>query len=305
MSDQDNFFRGASLGMNAVQAGIQAKQNRTNLAERSRQFDLSYRLNVQQQKLNERRFEEQLEGYELDQKIQLQTLKKNKALMKRADETLERRNAFEPKEQEWYTKAQDWNGYSPFPTIPLDAPADARKEMLEFSNLRREQFTQNKVKQDYREGGIWMSIHHPAQVRMFDDRPPEYDYENYQRLKKIAALEAAQKVIEDKRAEAKQKHEYAKELKMLGLPTKEAQAAKARQEYLLELQDKYTTEENDGSFTMNHARVEFLMNQYDTFGKTGEVIETTNLNLGGFGPKQADALGKAYSSQEGGTFPAQ
>ena len=291
--------------MNAVQAGIQAQQNRTNLAERSRQFDLSYRLNVQQQKLNERKFEEQLEGYELDQKIQRQTLKKNKALMKRADETLERRNAFEPKEQEWYAKAQDWNGYSPFPTIPLNAPADVRAEMLEFSNIRREQFAQNKVKQDYREGGIWMSMHYPAQVKMFDDRPPEYDYENYLRLKKAAALEAAQKVIDDKRAEARQKHEYAKELKTLGSLTKDEQAAKARQEYLLELQDRYTTEENDGSFTMNHARIEFLMNQYDTFGKTGEVIETTNLNLGGFGPKGADKIAKEYPSQRGSTFPGQ
>ena len=291
--------------MNAVQAGIQAQQNRTNLAERSRQFDLSHRLNVQQQELNEKKFEEQLEGYELDQKIQRQTLKKNRALMKRADETLERRNAFEPKEQEWYTKAQDWNGYSPFPTIPLDAPADARKEMLEFSNIRREQFAQNEVKQEYREGGIWMSMHYPAQVKMFDDRPPEYDYENYLRLKKAAALEAAQKVIDDKRAEARQKHEYAKELKTLGSLTKDEQAAKARQEYLLELQDRYTTEENDGSFTMNHARIEFLMNQYDTFGKTGEVIETTNLNLGGFGSKEADKIAKEYPSQRGSTFPGQ
>ena len=262
--------------MNAVQAGIQAQQNRTNLAERSRQFDLSYRLNVQQQELNESKFEEQLKGYELDQKIQRQTLQKNRALMTQADETLERRNAFEPKEQEWYANAQDWNGYSPFPTIPLNAPADVRAEMLEFSNTRREQFAQNKVKQEYREGGIWMSIHHPAQVRMFDDRPPEYDYENYQRLKKAAELETAQKVIVDKRFDAVQKHEYAKELKTWGSPTKEEQAAKARQEYLVKITDKHT-EEDDGVFTTNHARIEHLMNQYDIFGKTGKVIKTTNL----------------------------
>lgn len=291
--------------MNAVQAGIQAQQNRTNLAERSRQFDLSYRLNVQQQKLNERKFEEQLEGYELDQKIQRQTLKKNRALMKRADETLERRNAFEPKEQEWYTKAQDWNGYSPFPTIPLDAPADVRAEMLEFSNTRREQFTQNKVKQDYREGGIWMSMHYPAQVKMFDDRPPEYDYENYLRLKKAAAVAAAQKVIEDKRFDDAQKHQNAKELKTLGLPTEKEKAAEARLAHLRSLQKDYTTKDEDDVVTTDHAMIEHLMNQYDTFGKTGEVIETTNLVIGGFGPKGADKIAKEYPSQRGSTFPGQ
>lgn len=291
--------------MRAVQIRNQREQNRTNLAERSRQFDLSYRLNVQQQKLNERKFEEQLEGYELDQKIQRQTLKKNRALMKRADETLERRNAFEPKEQEWYTKAQDWNGYSPFPTMPLNAPADVRAEMLEFSNIRREQFAQNKVKQDYREGGIWMSMHYPAQVKMFDDRPPEYDYENYLRLKKAAAVAAAQKVIEVKRFDDAQKHKNAKELKTLGLPTEEEKAAEARLAHLRSLQKDYTTKDEDDVVTTDHAMIEHLMNQYDTFGKTGEVIKTTNLVIGGFGPKGADKIAKEYPSQRGSTFPGQ
>ena len=62
MAEQDNFLRGASLGMNAAQAGIQAQQFnqnlqfrkseagiqaqqfRTNLSEKARQFDQSYDL---------------------------------------------------------------------------------------------------------------------------------------------------------------------------------------------------------------------------------------------------------------------
>ena len=44
MADQDNFFRGASLGMSAVQAGMQAQQFKTNLAEKARQFDLGFDL---------------------------------------------------------------------------------------------------------------------------------------------------------------------------------------------------------------------------------------------------------------------
>ena len=283
--------------MRAGQIRNQREQFRTNLAERSRQFDLSYRLNVQQQELNEKKFEEQLEGYELDQKIQRQTLKKNRALMKQADETLERRDAFEPKEQEWYAKAQDWNGYSPFPTIPLNAPADVRAEMLEFSNTRREQFNQNKVKQDYREGGIWMTQYHPDKVQMFDDRPPEYNYQDYLVLRRIQEHQATKAVAEGKRLDAKTQHEYdvelrqidfdnAQALKKLVTPTEAAKAETRRQEVLKWAIPKATqTDDDSGEEILNGELLRSILAKFEEYIITGKPPEDPSLSSrAGIGP---------------------
>jgi len=93
MSDQDNFFRGASLGMNAVQAGIQAQQFRANLSEKQRQFDRSYNQ-------EERQFRTNLaeKARQFDQNYNLSELANNAAVAR--DIAAKNKLEFELSEQE-------------------------------------------------------------------------------------------------------------------------------------------------------------------------------------------------------------
>jgi len=101
MAEQDNFLRGASLGMNAAQAGIQAQQFRTNLSEKARQFDQSYDLNrratdaaIAQDRLAIRNAEYDLNQKELlanikNEELEALTAYKEQLLMEYKDPSLE------------------------------------------------------------------------------------------------------------------------------------------------------------------------------------------------------------------------
>ncbi len=271
--------------MNAVQAGIQAQQNRTNLAERSRQFDLSYRLNVQQQKLNERKFEEQLEGYELDQKIQRQTLKKNRSLIKRADETLERRNAFEPKKEKFYSALNSWDGRGNSPLIPPDAPYEDRKEMSEALINTRTVFAGDKKLESIREGGVWMLENYPEQAQILPDNSVEYDYANYVNLRAAAKRQAAE--LEFQRE---------KELKQTGSRPPLSAAEKAeqrRQEAFMKFLPLVTEENELGEMTVNKTKLKAFLEAHREFIETGEEKLPTLLDDMGIGedfPNNFDPL---------------
>jgi len=285
MSDQDNFFRGASLGMNAVQAGIQAQQNRTNLAERSRQFDLSYRLNVQQQELNERRFEEQLEGYELDQKLALQRLNKNKADIELANQQLARSEAFRPQKEKFYSSLNSWDGRGDSPRIPPNSPPEDRREMSQALINTRTVFAGDKKLESIREGGVWMLENYPEQAQILPDNSVEYDYANYVNLRAAA-----------KRRADELEFQRAKELKQTGSrpPLSEAEkAAQRRQEAFMKFLPLVTEENQAGEETVNKTKMKAYLEAYREFIETGEEKLPTLLDDMGIGeefPNNFDPL---------------
>ena len=164
MAEQDNFLRGASLGMNAAQAGIQAQQFRTNLSEKARQFDISHKLAVTEQNLRERKFTLDLENAELDQQYREAQIEEAQFLNQERSRVLSERKQFAPYMQQWRTALNQWNGRGEPPAVSPDMPREIydtlNKERLSAMGVA----SNNTQLQSYQEGEAYMRMYHPDKI---------------------------------------------------------------------------------------------------------------------------------------------
>ncbi len=150
--------------MQAVQAGIQAKQNRTNLAEKARQFDISHKLAVTEQNLRERKFTLDLENAELDQQFREAQIEEAQFLNQERSRVLSERKQFAPKVKQWRTALNQWNGrgepVSVDPDMPREIYDTLNKERLSAMKVASE----NTQLQSYIKSEAYMRQYHPDKI---------------------------------------------------------------------------------------------------------------------------------------------
>ena len=172
--------------MQAVQAGIQAKQNRanlaekqrqfdrsydqeqrqfrTNLAERSRQFDISHKLAVTEQNLRERKFTLDLENADLDQQYREAQIEEAQFLNQERSRVLSERKQFAPEVKQWRTALNRWNGRGEPVAVNPDMPSEI------YDTLNKERLSAMKVAsentqlQSYIKGEAYMRQYHPDKI---------------------------------------------------------------------------------------------------------------------------------------------
>ena len=150
--------------MNAAQAGIQAQQFRTNLAEKARQFDISHKLAVTEQNLRERKFTLDLENADLDQQYREAQIEEAQFLNQERSRVLSERKQFAPYMQQWRTALNQWNGRGEPPAVSPEMP----REIYETLNTERlsamKVASENTQLQAYEKGEAYMRMYHSDKI---------------------------------------------------------------------------------------------------------------------------------------------
>jgi len=168
--------------MNAAQAGIQAQQNRTNLAERSRQFDISHKLAVTEQNLRERKFTLDLENAELDQQYREEQITQAQALNEKNRKLLADQEQFAPAVTAWRNELMQWDGNGEPPFVDPSFPTAIRNMLNEERAASYEMSSSNQQRIEYKNGNSYMIQNHFKKMRKDENNNPIYDHEQMQRL---------------------------------------------------------------------------------------------------------------------------
>jgi len=214
----DYFLQGTNLGMRATQAAAEADMFRTNLAERTRQFDLSNELARDQFDIQKKRFKLEQESAVLDQKLQKFELEKAETQSNEMKRILNQREQYKPAFDKYHSELINWNGFGEPPQVPSGWPKEIRDEAVQIRGTIQQSALQNQVLQTeqalmleqtkrWADGLEWMRLNSPKDVRR-DPQTGQFTYnENeYYRLRSLAQRRASD--IEARKAQA----EYRKTL---------------------------------------------------------------------------------------------
>jgi len=214
----DYFLQGTNLGMRATQAAAEADMFRTNLAERTRQFDLSNELARDQFDIQKKRFKLEQESAVLDQKLQKFELEKAETQSNEMKRILNQREQYKPAFDKYHSELINWNGFGEPPQVPSGWPKEIRDEAVQIRGTIQQSALQNQVLQTeqalmleqtkrWADGLEWMRLNSPKDVRR-DPQTGQFTYnENeYYRLRSLAQRRTSD--IEARKAQA----EYRKAL---------------------------------------------------------------------------------------------
>lgn len=169
--------------MNAAQAGIQAQQNRTNLAEKARQFDISHKLAVTEQNLRERKFTLDLENADLDQQYRQEQITQAQALNEKNRKLLADQQQFAPSVRSYRNDLIQWNGMGEPPPVDPSLPTAIRDMLNVERSDAYEDASKNQNLIEQRNGFSYMVQNHSDKMGQDADGNLTYNRVQYLKLK--------------------------------------------------------------------------------------------------------------------------
>jgi hypothetical protein len=266
MGQMDEFYRGADLGLKVSSQRQQQEQFKTNLAERSRQFDLNHTIQVDSHNLRRREFTHKQEQSIVENKYRIAATNRIGFLNKEANRLAEEEETFGPKVTGYEVSLQKWNGEDNLPKLPSGLPPAQRdralsmqKEAVDIRRSGRMAQAQEKhrtsMEDKYLEGFLYLEEYNPTLITQ-DPQTGQYGYD-YQKLLDFKTLQAKEQ-------------RYRSVMGLTGLTPSSAvttdkkggtqtqwgtktPSKSTRQELLLKsVSDFMTEEDSDGNATFNH-----------------------------------------------------
>lgn len=201
MGQMDEFYKGAELGMRSQAMGIQQEQFKTNLAERSRQFDLNHTIQVDSYNLREREFTHKQEQSVVENKYRIAATNRMGLLNKEANRLAEEEEDFGSMVTGYEVSLQQWNGEDNLPKLPAGLPPTQRDRALsmqkEAVNIRRsgrmaqaQEKHRTAMEDKYLEGFLYLEEYNPTLITQ-DPQTGQYGYD-YQKLLDFKTLQASE-----------------------------------------------------------------------------------------------------------------
>ena len=201
MGQMDEFYKGAELGMRSQAMDIQQEQFKTNLAERSRQFDLNHSIQVDSHNLREREFTHKQEQAVVENKYRIAATNRIGLLNKEANRLAEEEEDFGPMVTGYEISLQRWDGESNIPPLPAGLPTAQREQALKMRTdamsaklsgrmARAQEKYRTKMEDEYFKGFEWANTNAPQLITR-DPQTGQFGYD-YDQLLKVKGFHAQQ-----------------------------------------------------------------------------------------------------------------